>query len=161
MQHIQHELSVGLPQRGLDLYCNIGLGGRHLYRMKCDSFVGQFIRDLYGHFTGGAYDALYNPDWNGRIYPRTVENISWDPAASMMKIHASSSLFDWEDSSEFAWDPGEDPVYALIWGCASVPALNGFWQIGQRSGTTDWWLSGLTTDISAGHLAGDGQVILK
>ena len=44
MKTITTDLNVGKTASGLDMYCDLSLEQRHLYRMKCESFVGNLLK---------------------------------------------------------------------------------------------------------------------
>ncbi len=56
MKRLTQELPIGKSHQGIDLYATVHVEGEEPYRFKCESFVGAFVRELYGMMAGGKFE---------------------------------------------------------------------------------------------------------
>ncbi|MAL19397.1 MAG: hypothetical protein CL670_04420 [Balneola sp.] len=72
MKIIRTDLNVGKTASGLDMYCDLSLEQRHLYRMKCESFVGNLLKWMRIQMGKTNQDDY----WDGNSTRKEISNIT-------------------------------------------------------------------------------------
>lgn len=115
MRTITNELSIGKTGRGLDMYCQVGLSGQTLYRMKCDSLVGNFVRSIYLNMS--MRRDLERYDWNTGYSPNTVSTLNYVNGGQDIRIGV--------DGGNYIFNSNSDMIMLL--GVEGLPEINGIW----------------------------------
>lgn len=159
MNTINQTLSIGTPKSGMDLFCNVGIDGEHLFRMHCESFVGNLLRDVHGMMHGGKTDRLISP---GDDYVQDGKITSLHIVDGALEIYSQYYLEYIFNGMHGVNPNGEKPVWIHIWGCSSVPQINGTWQVESTHGDYYIRLKDAPIDFdSATYVADQAQVIAK
>ncbi|WP_440999893.1 hypothetical protein [Fodinibius sp. SL11] len=160
MDTISHTLSIGTPNQGMDLFCNVSIDGTHLFRMHCESFVGNFLRDIHGMMHGGRTKRLISPI-SQYIPDYSITSIRIHEGAVELYRYSLSNIFN--SGSQSPNPNGVEPVWVHIWGCQSVPQLNGTWEVeGTHSNGNYVRLKDAPTTIDpTSYVADDATVIAK
>ena len=160
METINHYLTIGTPSQGMDLFCNLSIDGRHLLRMHSESFIGNFLRDVHGMMHQGRTTRLISH--NEQYIPDdTIPSVSI--AGGEVEIYKQYGFYCFNGAP----DPAANPVCLHIWGCQSLPELNGTWRVASTSGSysghpTNVRLQGAPATMPvADYVADDASVISK
>lgn len=159
MDTINHTLSIGTPKSGMDLFCNIRMDGKHLMRLHSESFVGGFLRDVHGMMHGGRTERLISP-LEQYVPDYTITSVHIVDGAVEIYRSYLRNVF----SGSHSGNPnGEEPVWIHIWGCQSVPELNGTWEVESAHTNNDYVrLIGVPTTIDpTAYVADDATCISK
>lgn len=135
MDTINHSLYIGTPKRGIDLFCNVAINGRHKFRMHSESFVGTFLQDIHGLMHGGKVkrlcapgDQYLNAVWGRYGVQRQIDGtVRFDIANSSI---LGSTDYDLGDNP----DPSEIPMWVHVYNCNDIPDLNSAWRITKFEG---------------------------
>lgn len=129
MKEIKQELPIGKSHQGIDLYATVQVDDEEPQRFKCESFLGAFVRELYGMMTGGKFN---RPVLNGShsIGGNNINGPNLENEISNVNINGSNEVSVATGSNFGIFDNGNNyneanPTKVWIWGVRGVPEANG------------------------------------
>ena len=97
------------------MYCGVGLSGKTLYTMKCESLLGNFVRSLYRYMS--MRNDLEVFDFNYGYNPSTINDINYVNGGQDLRIGVNGGTYIF----------GSDENLMLILGVEGFPEINGLW----------------------------------
>ena len=164
METINQSLYIGTPKRGIDLFCNVGINGRHKFRMHAESFVGPFIHDLHALIHGGHVRRMIVPGTSSMTNAILQNSMVRQENGDVRIDTGSSRIYQGAHYDHGSVpDPSEIPLWAHIYECSGIPELNRSWRITKIESSGRYtFVSGIPEeiDVSAWNQQ-DGRVTLR
>ena len=126
MKRLTQELPIGKAHQGIDVYATVQVEGEKPTRFKCESFIGAFVRELYGMMAGGSFERpaiMGAQDGTGNSafdYYTAIDSVTTN-ANNEININAS-----YDDAFQAAnnWNQA-NPTRIWVWGVGGIPEANG------------------------------------
>lgn len=129
MKSILHQLNLGKINSGMDLYATVKRDNVPLFRMKCDSFLDQFMRSVYQNFSHGYIDGY----WYGRghQYRELEDNGGW----TVQVVNNGQDVRVGRTSGSSWITEGN---VAVVGGVQGITGVNGTWKTAELDPETPY-----------------------
>jgi hypothetical protein len=114
MEAVKQKLTVGTPNKGLNLYCNVKLNGKTVRRFRSKSFVGAFGSVIQSRMHGGddwriGFQDIYSSSYDNWLF-NSQHDIESHQTTNPARVSVDSPYL----SANFQDYDAENPSYIII-----------------------------------------------